>query len=58
MISLNSEVFESLNYCDTPKSEVSKTKIECAAHPEWNYQIGWKNVLNNVRLLIQPTFQF
>ena len=58
MISLNSEVFESLNYCDTPKSEVSKTKIECAAHPEWNYQMGWKNVLNNVRLLIQPTFLF
>ena len=58
MISLNSEVFESLKSCSTPNHELSQINIDCANHPEWNYQMGWKNLLNNVRLLIQPTLLF
>ena len=25
-----------------------------SSHPQWNHQSGWKNVLNNFRLIIQP----
>jgi hypothetical protein len=25
-----------------------------AQHPWWNHQRGWKNLLNNLRLIIQP----
>ena len=24
-------------------------------HPQWNHKTGWKNTLNNLRLIIQPT---
>ncbi len=26
--------------------------------PQWNHQTGWKNILNNFRLIIQPTLLF
>ena len=52
MISLNTQVFLSLNSSSIANSEASKT---LASHPEWNSQNGWKNVLNNVRLIIQPS---
>ena len=55
MISLNTQVFLSLNSSRIANSEASKTKLDLASHPEWNHQIGWKNVLNNVRLIIQPS---
>ncbi len=55
MISLNTEVFLSLNSSSIANSEASKSDIDLASHPEWNYQTGWKNVLNNVRLIIQPS---
>lgn len=29
-----------------------------AQHPWWNNQSGWKNVLNNLRLVIQPLICF
>ena len=55
MISLNTQVFLSLNSSSIINSEASITNLDLASHPEWNHQIGWKNVLNNVRLIIQPS---
>ncbi len=55
MISLNTQAFLSLNSSSSPDYELSKKNINLASHPQWNHQIGWKNVLNNVRLIIQPS---
>ena len=55
MISLNTQVFLSLNPSSLANSDASTTNLDLASHPEWNHQIGWKNVLNNVRLIIQPS---
>jgi hypothetical protein len=56
MISLNTQAFISLNSECVPLSNVSKINTDLTFHPQWNFQTGWKNVLNNVRLLIQPSF--
>ena len=55
MISLNAQPFLSLSSSNLTNHERDKTIIDWTAHPEWNHQTGWKNVLNNFRLLIQPT---
>jgi hypothetical protein len=55
MISLNSEVFRSLSQCSPRKSENQKTITDLSTHQQWNHKEGWKNVLNNLRLIIQPT---
>jgi hypothetical protein len=56
MISLNSEVFRSLSQCCSQRdSESQKNTTNLSTHQQWNYQDGWKNVLNNLRLIIQPT---
>lgn len=55
MISLNTQVFLSLNSSSFTKPEASQLNIDWTSHPQWNHQIGWKHVLNNVRLLIQPS---
>ena len=51
MISLNTAVFQSL----ISSTEVSVTNFDFTSHPEWNHKTGWKNVLNNFRLIIQPS---
>lgn len=56
MISLNTQAFLSLNSLSPTNLEVSQPNVNQISHPQWNHQIGWKNVLNNVRLLIQPSF--
>ena len=55
MISLNTQVFLSLNTSDSQYCEAKISTIDFTSHPQWNHQIGWKNVLNNFRLIIQPT---
>ncbi len=55
MISVNTQAFWSLNSSIRPNTELDKTNFDLASHPQWNHHIGWKNVLNNVRLIIQPT---
>ena len=55
MISLNTQVFWSLNSSRLTESEVPQPNIDWTSHPQWNHQIGWKYVLNNVRLLIQSS---
>ena len=59
MISLNTQVFLSLNSSSLTKAqasqEASQINIDWTSHSQWNHQIGWKNALNNLRLLIQPS---
>jgi SRSO17 transposase len=55
MISLNTQVFLSLNTSDSENCEVKISTIDLTTHPQWNDRTGWKNVLNNIRLIIQPT---
>lgn len=54
MISFNTESFLSLNSSELD-DQSSKTALNFALHRQWNHQTGWKNVLNNFRLIIQPT---
>lgn len=55
MISLNTQVFLSLNISDSQNCEAQISTIDFTTHPQWNHQTGWKNVLNNIHLIIQPT---
>lgn len=32
--------------------------INFSSHQQWNHESGWKNILNNLRLIIQPLFLF
>jgi SRSO17 transposase len=59
LISLNSPTFVSLNQShqillDIPKS----TSVDFTVHRQWNHQTGWKNTLNNLRLIVQPLLLF
>lgn len=53
MVSLQSEVFQSL---DKEQAQVKPNSIleKFHQHPWWDSERGWKNVLNNLRLIIQP----
>jgi hypothetical protein len=55
MISLNSQAFELLNASDSTNSEIKNPPVDFSIHQQWNQGIGWKNALNNLRLIIQPT---
>ncbi len=55
MISLNTQAFLALNSPNLTNSEGAQKTIDFSSHPQWNHQTGWKNVLNNFRLIIQPT---
>lgn len=59
MISLNSPAFLSLNQSDQMPAEVKENNsINFSDHQQWNYDSGWKNVLNNLRLIVQPLLLF
>ena len=47
MITLNSPVF-----LETEESQ--NTDTDFSNHEQWNHQTSWKNVLNNLRLIVQP----
>ena len=36
------------------KETINLNKL-ISIHPQWNHKNGWKNVLNNLRLLIEPS---
>ena len=55
MISLNTQTFLSLEASNNQDYEPEVPTIDFTLHPQWNHSIGWKNVLNNFRLIIQPT---
>ena len=56
MISLNSQVFVQRQPQRTESSNSEPS--DCHLHQHWNHKGGWKNTLNNLRLLIQPTILF
>lgn len=59
MISLNSPAFLSLNQSDQIETEVQKIHSDnFSSHQQWNHESGWKNVLNNLRLIVQPILLF
>lgn len=55
MISFNCEVFKSLIQLSHRESESKKNITDVSNHQQWNHENGWKNVLNNLRLIVQPT---
>ena len=55
MISLNTQTFFELQFSDEIKRETIKIGNQLSVHPQWNHKNGWKNVLNNLRLIAQPT---
>jgi hypothetical protein len=55
MISLNYPAFLSLNQSCTTETEIQPPPVDFSRHQQWNPQRGWKNVLNNLRLIIQAT---
>jgi SRSO17 transposase len=52
MISLNSPAFELLIQSHSTDSETNKAKVNCSVPQQLNQGFGWKNALNNLRLLI------
>lgn len=55
MVSLNTQPFLSLQLSDRANKETVNRQNSSFIHSQWNYQNGWKNILNNLRLVIQPT---
>lgn len=51
MISLNAPVF-------VDNEESIHIDSNFSNHEQWNHQTGWKNVLNNLRLVVQPLIIF
>ena len=58
-ISLTSQAFISLNQFHQIQTKIKdKNTIDFPNHKQWNHQGGWKNTLNNLRLIAQPMFIF
>ena len=55
MVSLNSQSFFFLNQQHTSKVKNQKNAVDFSMHQQWNCANGWKNTLNNLRLILQPT---
>jgi len=55
MISLNSQAFLSLNHKNITENRAVNNSADFSIHQQWNHEGGWKNTLNNLRLIIQPT---
>jgi hypothetical protein len=53
MVSLTNNAFQELNQSHLD-SETEKLVKNFSAHQQWNHDNGWKNSLNNLRLIIQP----
>jgi SRSO17 transposase len=59
MISLNSPALLGLNKSRQIQTEVQKnTSVNFSNHKLWNHEGGWKNTLNNLRLILQPLLLF
>jgi len=58
-ISLNSPTLLSLNISRQIEAEVQEdSSVDFSNHKQWNHECGWKNTLNNLRLIIQPLLLF
>lgn len=59
MISLNSPAFLSLNKSHQTEAEKQENSyVNFSNHQQWNHECGWKNILNNLRLIVQPLLLF
>lgn len=59
MISLTSPAFLALHQSHQSETEVQKSHwADFSNHQQWNHDSGWKNVLNNFRLIVQPLLLF
>ena len=59
MISLNSPAFLALEQSAQIEAEVQKSNfVNFSNHQQWNHESGLKNVLNNLRLIVQPLLLF
>jgi hypothetical protein len=58
MISLNSPAFLSLNQARLPAESKKNNSVNLSHHKQWNHKCGWKNTLNNLRLILQPLLLF
>jgi SRSO17 transposase len=59
MISLNTPAFLDLDKSRQIEMEVQKNSaVDFSNHQLWNHENGWKNTLNNLRLILQPLFLF
>ena len=58
-ISLNSPALLSLNISRQIETEAQEdSSVDFSNHKQWNHECGWKNTLNNLRLIIQPLLLF
>jgi SRSO17 transposase len=55
MVSLISQAFVSIKQEKTSKVERNKF-VDFSLHQQWDCGKGWKNTLNNLRLILQPIF--
>jgi SRSO17 transposase len=59
MISLNSPALLGLNKSRQIETEVQENSdVNFSNHQQWNHECGWKNTLNNLRLIAQPLLLF
>jgi SRSO17 transposase len=59
MISLNSPALLGLNKSRKIETELQEnSSVDFSNHQQWNHKCGWKNTLNNLRLIIQPLLLF
>jgi SRSO17 transposase len=60
MISLSSPAFLSLNLGNEAQSptQSNANAVDFSIHQQWDCKSGWKNTLNNLRLVIQPIILF
>lgn len=54
MVSLTNLSWVGLNPSE-PDYQREKLEASCSKHQHWNHDNGWKNTLNNLRLIGQPT---
>lgn len=55
IVSLNSQPFLSLNQQKRSQVEKKDNSVDFSVHQQWDCGSGWKNTLNNLRLILQPT---
>jgi SRSO17 transposase len=57
MVSLHSSILQTVK---TPLADITPHRVGFlfAEHPHWDEHNGWKNLLNNLRLIIQPFIGF
>lgn len=57
MVSLESETFKKLSQ-SSDNSPPNHQNTQFERHPWWQNETGWKNILNNLRLIVQPKIFF